>query len=221
MRMGIEKINVLSRDVEAIITVSENERYPFEVESKLLLLFYSQLVLLPMCEQSQDTNVAADEVLQLRLRPGYGTVGKPIKLACNYFPLIKLQKGDIMVNRYHIDIQHPRLNDDNRDIFWAYAVKRSDIFGDPFKLAYDGMNTLFTVDKLHLKQVSEKADTEKFSFKTARENKPSELSILIKFTGLVHLDFRNAEAGSLDERKKGPIQFLDILFAQGRSSPIF
>ncbi|KAL1241678.1 Protein argonaute-1 [Trichinella spiralis] len=50
-----------------------------------------------MCEQSQDTNVAADEVLQLRLkelvkRPGYGTVGKPIKLACNYFPLIKLQK---------------------------------------------------------------------------------------------------------------------------------
>ncbi|XP_003368334.1 putative protein tag-76 [Trichinella spiralis] len=83
------------------------------------------------------------------------------------------------------------------------------------------MNTLFTVDKLHLKQVSEKADTEKFSFKTARENKPSELSILIKFTGLVHLDFRNAEAGSLDERKKGPIQFLDILFAQGRSSPIF
>ncbi|KRY38161.1 putative protein tag-76 [Trichinella spiralis] len=156
----------------------------------------------------QDTNVAADEVLQLRLkelvkRPGYGTVGKPIKLACNYFPLIKLQKGDIMVNRYHIDIQHPH------------------IFGDPFKLAYDGMNTLFTVDKLHLKQVSEKADTEKFSFKTARENKPSELSILIKFTGLVHLDFRNAEAGSLDERKKGPIQFLDILFAQGRSSPIF
>ncbi|KRX12878.1 putative protein tag-76, partial [Trichinella nelsoni] len=182
----------------------------------------------------QDMNAAADEVLQLRLkelvkRPGYGTVGKPIKLACNYFPLIKLQKGDIMVNRYHIDIQHPRLKlnwfdfnfDDNRDIFWAYAVKRSDIFGDPFKLAYDGKSTLFTVDELHLKQVSEKADTEKFSFKTVRENKPSELSILIKFTGLVHLDFRNAEAGSLDEREKGPIQFLDILFAQGRSSPIF
>ncbi|KRY50528.1 putative protein tag-76, partial [Trichinella britovi] len=48
-----------------------------------------------------------------------------------------------------------------------------------------------------------------------------ELSILMKFTGLVHLDFRNAEAGSLDEREKGPIQFLDILFAQGRSSPLF
>ncbi|KRZ87119.1 hypothetical protein T08_14381 [Trichinella sp. T8] len=62
----------------------------------------------------EDTNVAADELSQLRLkelvkRPGYGTVGKPIKLACNYFPLIKLQKGDIVVNRYHIDIQHPRL----------------------------------------------------------------------------------------------------------------
>ncbi|KRZ82915.1 putative protein tag-76, partial [Trichinella sp. T8] len=196
---------------------------------KLLLLFCSQLVLLPMSEKSQDTNVAADELLQTRLkelvkRPGYGTVGKPIKLACNYFPLIKLQKGDILVNRYHIDIQHPRLKlncDDNRDIFWAYVVKRSDIFGDPFKLAYDGKYTLFTVDKLHLKQVSEKADTENFSFKTSRENKPSELSILMKFTGLVHLDFRNAEAGSLDEREKGPIQFLDILFAQGRSSPLF
>ncbi|KAL1237413.1 Protein argonaute [Trichinella spiralis] len=55
-----------------------------------------------MCEQSQDTNVAADEVLQLRLkelvkRPGYGTVGKPIKLACNYFPLIKLQKAEPMI----------------------------------------------------------------------------------------------------------------------------
>ncbi|KRY08052.1 putative protein tag-76 [Trichinella patagoniensis] len=190
---------------------------------KLLLLFCSQLVLLPMSETSQDTNVAADELLQKELvkRPGYGTVGKPIKLACNYFPLIKLQKGDIMVNRYHIDIQHTRLNDDNRDVFWAYVVKRSDIFGDPFKLAYDGKSTLFTVDKLHLKQVSEKADPEKFSFKTVRENKPSELSILIKFTGLVHLDFRNAEAGSLDEREKGPVQFLDILFAQGRSSPLF
>ncbi|KAL1238624.1 hypothetical protein TSPI_00984 [Trichinella spiralis] len=160
-----------------------------------------------MSEQSQDTNVAADELLQLRLkelvkRHGYGTVGKPIKLAflmCFYF----------------------LLGDDNRDIFWAYVVKRSDISRDPFKLAYDGKSTLFTVDKLHLKQVGEEADTEKFSFKTARENKPSELSILIKFTGLVHLDFRNAEAGSLDERKKGPIQFLDILFAQGRSSPIF
>ncbi|XP_003367343.1 putative protein tag-76 [Trichinella spiralis] len=107
-----------------------------------------------MCEQTtveqflitelllcQDTNVAADEVLQLRL------------------------KGDIMVNRYHMDIQHPRLKlncDDNRDIFWAYAVKRSDIFGDPFKSAYDGKSTLFTVDKLHLKQVSEKADTVRF-----------------------------------------------------------
>ncbi|KRY04839.1 putative protein tag-76, partial [Trichinella patagoniensis] len=82
--------------------------------SKLLLLFYSQLVLLPMSQQSQDTNVAADELSQIHLkelvkRPGYGTVGKPIKLACNYFPLIKLQKGDIVVNRYHIDIQHPRL----------------------------------------------------------------------------------------------------------------
>ncbi|XP_003366246.1 lipopolysaccharide exporter, partial [Trichinella spiralis] len=68
MRLVFEKLNVLSRDVEAIIT------------SKLLLLFYSQLVLLPMCEQTtveqflitelllgQDTNVAADEVLQLRL----------------------------------------------------------------------------------------------------------------------------------------------------------
>ncbi|KRY41388.1 putative protein tag-76 [Trichinella spiralis] len=158
---------------------------------------------------------------ELVKRPGYGTVGKPIKLACNYFPLIKLQKGDIVVNRYHIDIQHPRLNDDNREIFWAYVVKRSDIFGDPFKLAYDGKSTLFTVDKLHLKPVSEKADTEKFSFKTVRENEPSEFSILMKFTGLVHLDFRNAEAGLLDEREKGPIQFLDILFAQGRSSPLF
>ncbi|XP_003367049.1 lipopolysaccharide exporter [Trichinella spiralis] len=62
MRLVFEKLNVLSRDVEAIIT------------SKLLLLFYSQLVLLPMCEQTtveqflitelllgQDTNVAADE----------------------------------------------------------------------------------------------------------------------------------------------------------------
>ncbi|XP_003366129.1 hypothetical protein Tsp_13780, partial [Trichinella spiralis] len=174
----------------------------------------------------QDTNLAADELSQLGLkelvkRPGYGTVGKPIKLACNYFPLIKLQKGDIIVNRYHVDIQHPRLNDDNRDVFWAYVVKRSDIFGDPFKLAYDGKSTLFTVEKLHLKQVGETADPEKFSFKTVRENKPSELSILMKFTGLVHLDFRNAEAGSLDEREKGPIQFLDILFAQGRSSPLF
>ncbi|KRX71256.1 putative protein tag-76 [Trichinella sp. T6] len=178
-----------------------------------------------MSEQSkyrgEDTNVSADELSQLRLkelvkRPGYGTVGKPIKLSCNYFPLIKLQKGDIVVNRYHIDIQHPRLNDDNRDVFWAYVVKRSDIFRDPFKLAYDGKSTLFTVDKLHLKQVSEKADPEKFSFKTVRENKPSELSILMKFTGLVHLDFRNAEAGSLDEREKGPVQFLDILFAQVR-----
>ncbi|KAL1236503.1 hypothetical protein TSPI_09494 [Trichinella spiralis] len=129
-----------------------------------------------MSQQSQDTNLAADELSQLGLkelvkRPGYGTVGKPIKLACNYFPLIKLQKGDIVVNRYHIDIQHPRLKlncDDNRDVFWAYVVKRSDIFGDPFKLAYDGK-----------------------------------------------------KAGSLDEREKGPIQFLDILFAQGRSSPLF
>ncbi|KAL1241415.1 hypothetical protein TSPI_10604 [Trichinella spiralis] len=182
-----------------------------------------------MSQQSQDTNLAADELSQLGLkelvkRPGYGTVGKPIKLACNYFPLIKLQKGDIVVNRYHIDIQHPRLKlncDDNRDVFWAYVVKRSDIFGDPFKLAYDGKSTLFTVEKLHLKQVGETADPEKFSFKTVRENKPSELSILMQFTGLVHLDFRNAEAGSLDEREKGPIQFLDILFAQGRSSPLF
>ncbi|KRX31972.1 hypothetical protein T06_2978, partial [Trichinella sp. T6] len=53
--------------------------------SKLLLLFYSQLVLLPMSQQSQDTNVAADELSQIHLkelvkRPGYGTVGKPIKL---------------------------------------------------------------------------------------------------------------------------------------------
>ncbi|XP_003368337.1 eukaryotic translation initiation factor 2C 1 [Trichinella spiralis] len=137
-----------------------------------------------MSQQSEDMNVATDELSQLRLkelvkRPGYGTVGKPIKLACNYFPLIKLQKGDIVVNRYHIDIQHPRLklnwfDDDNREIFWAYVVKRSDIFGDPFKLAYDGKSTLFTVDKLHLKPVSEKADTEKFSFKTVRENEPSE-----------------------------------------------
>ncbi|XP_003366392.1 eukaryotic translation initiation factor 2C 1 [Trichinella spiralis] len=67
-----------------------------------------------MSQQSEDMNVATDELSQLRLkelvkRPGYGTVGKPIKLACNYFPLIKLQKGDIVVNRYHIDIQHPRL----------------------------------------------------------------------------------------------------------------
>ncbi|KAL1240314.1 Protein argonaute-2 [Trichinella pseudospiralis] len=62
---------------------------------------------------------------------------------------------------------------------------------------------------------------EKFSFKTVRENKPSEVTILIKPTGLVHLDFKNAEAGLLDEREKGAVQFLDILFAQGRSCPLF
>ncbi|KRZ66915.1 putative protein tag-76, partial [Trichinella papuae] len=194
--------------------------------SKLLLLLCFQIVSLAMSERSKDTKAVSDELSQLHLkelvkRPGYGTIGKPIKLACNYFPLIKLQKGDLVVNRYHIDIQHPRLNDDNREIFWAYVVKRSNIFGDPFKLAYDGKNTLFTVDKLRLKQVSEEAVPENFSFKTVRENKPSEVSILIKFTGLVHLDFRNAESGLLDEREKGPIQFLDILFAQGRSSPLF
>ncbi|XP_003366664.1 putative protein tag-76, partial [Trichinella spiralis] len=121
---------------------------------------------------------------------------KRLNLACNLFSADQnTRKGDIVLNRYHIDIQHPRLklnwfDDDNREIFWAYVVKRSDIFGDPFKLAYDGKSTLFTVDKLHLKPVSEKADTEKFSFKTVRENEPSEFSILMKFTGLVHLDFR-------------------------------
>ncbi|KRZ30302.1 hypothetical protein T4C_9838, partial [Trichinella pseudospiralis] len=62
----------------------------------------------------KDVKEISDELLQFRLkelvkRPEYGTVGKPIKLACNYFPLIKLQKGDLVVNRYHIDIQHPRL----------------------------------------------------------------------------------------------------------------
>ncbi|KRX19719.1 putative protein tag-76, partial [Trichinella nelsoni] len=195
--------------------------------SKLLLLFWSKLVSPQMSKESEDTNVAADELSQLRLkelvkRPGYGTVGKPIKLACNYFPLIKLQKGDIVVNRYHIDIQHPclKLNWFDFNLLSSFIVVLIYIFGDPFKLAYDGKSTLFTVDKLHLKPVSEKADTEKFSFKTVRENIPSELSILMKFTGLVHLDFRNAEAGLLDEREKGPIQFLDILFAQGRSSPL-
>ncbi|KRZ66916.1 putative protein tag-76, partial [Trichinella papuae] len=187
--------------------------------SKLLLLLCFQIVSLAMSERSKDTKAVSDELSQLHLkelvkRPGYGTIGKPIKLACNYFPLIKLQKGDLVVNRYHIDIQHPRLNDDNREIFWAYVVKRSNIFGDPFKLAYDGKNTLFTVDKLRLKQVSEEAVPENFSFKTVRENKPSEVSILIKFTGLVHLDFRNAESGLLDEREKGPIQFLDILLSK-------
>ncbi|KRZ65066.1 putative protein tag-76, partial [Trichinella papuae] len=111
--------------------------------------------------------------------------------------------------------------DDSREIFWAYVVKRSDIFGDPFKLAYDGRSALFTVDKLSLKQVSEEAALDKFSFKTVRENKPSEVTILIKPTGLVHLDFKNAESGLLDEREKGAIQFLDILFAQGRSCPLF
>ncbi|KRZ64806.1 hypothetical protein T08_6271, partial [Trichinella sp. T8] len=35
--------------------------------SKLLLLFCSQLVLLPMSQQSQDTNVAADELSQIHL----------------------------------------------------------------------------------------------------------------------------------------------------------
>ncbi|KRZ06706.1 putative protein tag-76, partial [Trichinella zimbabwensis] len=67
-----------------------------------------------MSEQSKDMKAISDELLKLNLkelvkRPEYGTVGKPIKLACNYFPLIKLQKGDLVVNRYHIDIQHPRL----------------------------------------------------------------------------------------------------------------
>ncbi|KAL1233613.1 hypothetical protein TPS_09232 [Trichinella pseudospiralis] len=182
-----------------------------------------------MSEQSKDVKEISDELLQFRLkelvkRPEYGTVGKPIKLACNYFPLIKLQKGDLMVNRYHIDIQHPRLKlncDESREIFWAYVVKRSDIFGDPFKLAYDGRSGLYTVDKLRLNQVGEEAALEKFSFKTVRENKPSEVTILIKPTGLVHLDFKNAEAGLLDEREKGAVQFLDILFAQGRSCPLF
>ncbi|KAL1236714.1 hypothetical protein TPS_09236 [Trichinella pseudospiralis] len=182
-----------------------------------------------MSEQSKDVKEISDELLQFRLRelvkrPEYGTVGKPIKLACNYFPLIKLQKGDLVVNRYHIDIQHPRLKlncDESREIFWAYVVKRSDIFGDPFKLAYDGRSGLYTVDKLRLNQVGEEAALEKFSFKTVRENKPSEVTILIKPTGLVHLDFKNAEAGLLDEREKGAVQFLDILFAQGRSCPLF
>ncbi|KRY73109.1 Protein argonaute-2, partial [Trichinella pseudospiralis] len=201
----------------------------------LLLLLCFQIVLLAMSEQRKDVEEISDELLQLRLkelvkRPEYGTVGKPIKLACNYFPLIKLQKGDLMVNRYHIDIQHPRLKlnwfdfnllDESREIFWAYVVKRSDIFGDPFKLAYDGRSGLYTVDKLRLNQVGEEAALEKFSFKTVRENKPSEVTILIKPTGLVHLDFKNAEAGLLDEREKGAVQFLDILFAQGRSCPLF
>ncbi|XP_003370305.1 putative protein tag-76, partial [Trichinella spiralis] len=114
----------------------------------------------------QDTNLAADELSQLGLkelvkRPGYGTVGKPIKLACNYFPLIKLQKGDIVVNRYHIDIQHPRLK-----LNWFDSRKV-------------------------------------FPSTTVRENTPSELSILMKFTGpALTWTSETQKPGSLDEREK-------------------
>ncbi|XP_003382266.1 histone H3, embryonic, partial [Trichinella spiralis] len=50
-----------------------------------------------------------------------------------------------------------KLLKDEVAIFWAYVVKRLDIFGDPFKLVYDGKSTLYTVEKLRLNQVAEEA----------------------------------------------------------------
>ncbi|KAL1234877.1 Protein argonaute-1 [Trichinella spiralis] len=54
-----------------------------------------------MAERSKEVKSISDNLSQLRLkelvkRPDYGTVGMPIKLACNYFPLKACQTTSII-----------------------------------------------------------------------------------------------------------------------------
>ncbi|KFD57119.1 hypothetical protein M513_02004 [Trichuris suis] len=149
-------------------------------------------------------------------RPDYGTEGKKIQLVSNFVELKKVAKGLIEVIQYHVDMATDKVKltrDDKRDIFWKFVKENPKVFTKPFGMAYDGEALLFSREPLAIK---EHATFEgQVKVQVLRSNRPIEVQVGVRKTGMVKLIFKDSKSGK--ESEQSPIQVVDVVLAQGRA----
>ncbi|KHJ44332.1 piwi domain protein [Trichuris suis] len=149
-------------------------------------------------------------------RPDYGTEGKKIQLVSNFVELKKVAKGLIEVIQYRVDMATDKVKltrDDKRDIFWKFVKENPKVFTKPFGMAYDGEALLFSREPLAIK---EHATFEgQVKVQVLRSNRPIEVQVGVRKTGMVKLIFKDSKSGK--ESEQSPIQVVDVVLAQGRA----
>ncbi|KXS20382.1 Piwi-domain-containing protein [Gonapodya prolifera JEL478] len=90
---------------------------------------------------------------EFALRPGYGTVGKPVQLFANYFPVRNTPDKTV----FHYDItpkdkggKEIELQRKNREILEQFYVQHRDLFPTGVYYAYDGRKNLYSTGPLKL-----------------------------------------------------------------------
>ncbi|KHJ42748.1 PAZ domain protein [Trichuris suis] len=152
-------------------------------------------------------------------RPDYGTEGNKIQLVSNFVELKKVASGLIEVVQYHVDIACDRVKltrDDKRSTFWKFVKENPKVFAKPFGMAYDGESLVFSKEALPIKE----NDTFEgvVNVQVLRSNRPVEIQVRIKKSGLVKLLFKDPKSGGglTTDLEQTPIQVVDVILAQGR-----
>ncbi|KHJ46927.1 PAZ domain protein [Trichuris suis] len=166
------------------------------------------------------SSVSELTISDLIARPDYGTEGKKIQLVSNFVELKKVATGLIEVVQYHVDMVSDKVKltrDDKRDIFWKFVKENPKVFAKPFSMAYDGEALLFSKEPLPIK---EHATFEgQVMVQVLRSNRPIEVQVGVKKTGMVKLIFKDTKSGGglPTESEQTPIQVVDVVLAQGRA----
>lgn len=168
--------------------------------------------------------MAGLELISLASRPGYGTLGRKYRMLANHFE-VKFPTKMLMVNQYHIEITHfsPRVKltrDENRPILWQCLLNNDvdlNIAGNLYKIAYDGVSNLYTLDPLTLPRENMK----KFDIEILipKFDKPAKFTVLIQAVGPLAINLQQVVSSPSGSRYLTPIQVLDVILRQYRSNP--
>eukprot|EP00795_Rhopilema_esculentum_P001647 gene1647-16114_t len=142
---------------------------------------------------------------KLLARPGYGTVGRPIKLRANFLPMKIPTYGDI----YHYDVSI--VPEASRDINRAVIKKLEDNYGKVFngeKPVFDGKKNIYTKKRLPIENNGSEF-TVKHHSESWRTEK--EFKVTVKFASSVSIELLNQALAGKCEIPRETIQALELV----------
>uniref|UniRef100_A0A915K614 PAZ domain-containing protein n=1 Tax=Romanomermis culicivorax TaxID=13658 RepID=A0A915K614_ROMCU len=156
-------------------------------------------------------------IIPIETRPGYGTLGRRLRVRSNYFRLaVKAdQDGNVIVHHYRIEITHVKKvlkRYELRELFWEIMLTQSNFVQEPWTLFYDGGNSFYTQKKISVPANFETS----YRFALPSDIRPSDYNVKITYIGELTIDVNNTTANT---NRFAINNMLDLLFHQYYSLP--
>jgi len=161
------------------------------------------------------------DIIELVSRPGFGVTGSKAMVLANYFQ-VAMKGQELTVVQYHIEVTHIRMKltrDEKRVAFLQCINSNPNVFPNRYSVAYDGDHLCFSTEQLKFPDRTRPGvHVFKLNTRLMRMERPEEITVQFLFVGVVHVTTRTVNPAAGSERYTTPMQILDVLFRQQRSS---